>query len=131
MDVRVQRLWPRRPGDGSLPLGLSCDDEGLLLAGNCRLIEAACDREGHRFYRPRASDEVSALLSVGYGIVIDASDLVPALDRIAQYMTRREWALAKIAAVQLGLPDLPDQRAARRVLALDQLDKWNSDLHPR
>ena len=46
-------------------------------------------------------------------------------------MTRREWSLAKIAAVQLGLPDLSNQDAARRVLALDQLDKWNSALHPR
>jgi hypothetical protein len=34
MSVQLFRLWPRRPLDGSLPLGLSCDDEGLLLAGN-------------------------------------------------------------------------------------------------
>jgi len=46
-------------------------------------------------------------------------------------MTRREWSLAKIAAAQLGLPGLPDQHAARRVLALDQLDKWTPALHPR
>jgi len=79
MHVRMHRLWPRRRGDGSLPLGLSCDDEGLLIAGNCRLVEAALDREGHRFYRPRSGNEVSALLSAGYGIAIDASDLAPAL----------------------------------------------------
>lgn len=28
MNVQVYRLWPRRPRDGSLPLGLSCDEEG-------------------------------------------------------------------------------------------------------
>ena len=131
MRTRLQRLWPRRPGDGSLPLGMSCDDEGLLIAGNCRLIEAGLDREGRRHYRARPSNEVSALLSVGYGVAIDASDLAPALQRIAQYMTRREWPLAKIAAVQLGLPDLPDQRAARRVLEADELVKWTPALHPR
>lgn len=51
MSVQFFRLWPRRPTDGSLPLGLSLDDEGLLLAGNCRLIEGCLDRDGHLFYR--------------------------------------------------------------------------------
>jgi hypothetical protein len=50
MTVQVYRLWPRRPRDGSLPLGLSCDDEGLLLAGNCRLVRACLDRNGRKFY---------------------------------------------------------------------------------
>jgi hypothetical protein len=62
MSVQFFRLWPRRPPDGSLPLGLSCDDEGLLLAGNCRLIQACLDRDGHLFYRARAASELNALL---------------------------------------------------------------------
>jgi hypothetical protein len=54
MGVQIHRLWPRRPRDGQLSLGLSCDDEGLCLASYYRLVTAALDREGHRFYRARS-----------------------------------------------------------------------------
>lgn len=65
MHVEIRRLWPRRPRDGSLPLGLSCDSEGLLLAGNCRLITAALTAKGQKSYRVRPLAEVNAVLSAG------------------------------------------------------------------
>ena len=131
MGVQFYRLWPRRPRDGSLPLGLSCDDEGLLIAGNCRLIEAALDREGRRFYRVRAVEELSAVLSAGYELAVDASSLHPALERVAEHMTSRDWTRASIAALHLRLPELADGAAAQRVLKADAILKWNPALHPR
>lgn len=91
MNLQVYRLWPRRPPDGMLPLGLSCDDEGLLLAGNCRLIYAALNRHGALHYIARSLDEIRALLTVGYGRLIDVSELYPAIERLAEHMSRREW----------------------------------------
>lgn len=82
MSVQFFRLWPRRPPDGSLPLGLSLDDEGLLLAGNCRLIEACLDREGHLFYRARSAPELSQLLTAAYSEPVDATSIHPAIERI-------------------------------------------------
>jgi hypothetical protein len=95
MSVQFFRLWPRRPPDGSLPLGLSLDDEGLLLAGNCRLIHACLDRDGHLFYRARSPAELSALLTAAYGEPIDAVPIYSAIDRIAKLMTERNWVARK------------------------------------
>lgn len=133
MHIEVRRLWPRRPRDGSLPLGLSCDSEGLLLAGNCRLIAAALTPDGQVFFRARPPDEINAVLSAGYGAAVDISDGYPKIERLAGYMSRGEWTRAVLAALNLRLPELPDQAAARRVLEADWLLKlaWNSDLHPR
>lgn len=133
MHIEVHRLWPRRPRDGSLPLGLSCDDEGLLLAGNCRLIAATLTPEGQIFYRARPSDEINAVLSAGYGATVDISGNYPAIERLAGYMSRGEWSRAALAALNLRWPEFSDQAAARRVLEADRLLKlaWNSDLHPR
>ncbi|HUN45611.1 MAG TPA: hypothetical protein VMU85_03780 [Stellaceae bacterium] len=131
MQVRVHRLWPRRMADGSLPLGLSADEEGLCLAGRCRLVGAAVDRQGRKFYRARAAGEIGALLSAGYGVLVSGARLGRPLGQIAGHMTRGAWSHASIAAVQLGLPDLRDQQAAMQVLAADELLKWNPALHPR
>ena len=133
MHIEIHRLWPRRPRGGSLPLGLSCDSEGLLLAGNCRLISAALTPEGQIFFRARPAPEINAVLSAGYGTAVDISESHPRIERLAGYMSRGEWSRAALAALHLRLPELPDQAAARRVLEADRLLKlaWNSDLHPR
>jgi hypothetical protein len=135
MSVQFFRLWPRRPPDGSLPLGISCDDEGLLLAGNCRLIEACLDRDGHLFYRARSAPEVSTLLTVAYGEVVDAALVHPAIERIAKLMTERNWSRAKLAALHLKLPELSGTAAAARVLLADALLKvtasFDPEKHPR
>jgi len=132
MRVETRRLWPRRSLGQELPLGLSCDDEGLLLAGNCRLISAVLTPDGCKIYKARLLSEVNAVLSAGYGTRVNVSSAYPALERLARHMSLGDWTRATIAALHLGLPDLADQKAAHRVLAADQLLKtWNSDLHPR
>jgi hypothetical protein len=137
MNVQVFRLWPRRPRDGSLPLGLSCDDEGLLLAGNCRLVAACLDRDGRKFYRARPVEELNTVLSAGYGQPVDASPLYAAVEHIARHMTERNWTHATIAALHLRLPELADAEAASRVLKADALIKavnpgtFDPAKHPR
>jgi hypothetical protein len=135
MSVQFFRLWPRRPHDGSLPLGLSLDDEGLLLAGNCRLIQACLDRDGHLFYRARPVSELSALLTAAYDEPIDATSIYPAVEQIAKFMTERNWTRARLAALHLRLPELADAAAAARVLKVDALLKvtaaFDPDKHPR
>jgi hypothetical protein len=130
MGVQVYRLWPRRPRDGLLSLGLSCDEEGLCLASYCRLVTAALDREGQKFYRPRALGEINDVLSAGYGTPIDAAEFYPTIKRIAEYMTRGQWTLATLAAVHLRLPELSDQAAAQRLLKVT-FPGWDPDKHPR
>lgn len=133
MHIEFHSLWPRRPLDGSLPLGWTCDTEGLLLAGNCRLVTAAITADGQKFYRVRRFDELNAILSMGYGGAIDAARTYPKLERIAEQMSQGNWTHATLGALYLRLPDLPDQTAARRVLAADWLLKafWDPQLHPR
>jgi hypothetical protein len=130
MSVQFFRLWPRRPPDGSLPLGLSLDDEGLLLAGNCRLIEACLDREGHLFYRARSASELSAILTAAYGEPIDAVPFHPAVERIAELMTERSWSSAKLAALHLRWPELSDSAAATSVLRMDAFLKVTASFDP-
>jgi len=78
-----------------LPLGLSLDDEGLLLAGNCRLIHACLDRAGYLFYRARPASQLSSLLSAAYGEPIDATPIYPAVERTAKFMTEHDWSRAR------------------------------------
>jgi hypothetical protein len=130
MGVQTYRLWSRRPRDGQLSLGLSCDQEGLCLASYWRLVTAALDREGRRFYRAQPVGEINTALSAGYGVAVSAAPLYPAITRIADYMTRGEWTLATLAAVHLGLPELPDQAAAHRLLKVTTT-AWDPAKHPR
>ena len=130
MGVQIHRLWPRRPRDGQLSLGLSCDEEGLCLASYHRLVTPALDREGRKLYRAQSLGEINAALSAGYGVSVNAASLYPAIKRIAEYMTRGEWTLATPAAVHLGLPELPDQAAAHRLLKTTTT-VWDSAKHPR
>jgi hypothetical protein len=135
MTVQVYRLWPRLPPDGTLPIGLSCDDEGLLLAGNCRLIVACLDGDGRKFYRARTVGELNVILSAAYGERVDATSLHPALVQIAKCMTERNWTQATLSALHLRLPELADEAAATRALKADALLKvtasFEPDKHPR
>jgi len=107
----------------------------MLLAGNCRLVQACLDRDGHLFYRARSATELSALLTAAYGESIDGTPIHPAIERIAKLMTERNWPRAKLAALHLRLPELADTSAAARVLEADALLKvtasFDPDKHPR
>jgi len=132
MNVTRLRLWERHPRDGSMPLGLSCDESGVHMGGSVALIEAISDHQGRRSYRARSVRLLEAMLSAGYGIAVDAHRLHERLTVIAGYLNDRKLALASIATVQLGLPELPDQDAVQRMRdAAPLLKDWNPELHPR
>jgi hypothetical protein len=132
MHIQVIRLWPRRPPDGAVPLGLCCDAEGLSLGPASPLIRRAKGPDGRPCYRARSLFEVNAILSVGYGTEIDAWPIYGKLEQIAAWMTGGEWTMASLAALHLRLPVLADERALARLEEAEAILKvWNPQLHPR
>jgi hypothetical protein len=110
------RMWRLSEG-GEDNLGLACTDEGLVL-GRTPLIE----RRDHRFMvRDRA--EIEVLLSRGYRKNIAAGRLMPGLVTVAAALDANDPCLARIAAVHLRIPDLPDRAARDELEAEDILIK--------
>jgi hypothetical protein len=98
-------------------LGLSCTEDGLFL-GRTPLIE----RRGTRFsIRSRA--EIERLLSHAYGTDVDIDQLVSALSTVTAALNANDPCLARIAAVHLRIPELPDEAARDRLEAEDILIK--------
>src|SRR6185312_2455119 len=97
---------------GSTALGLSCDEDGIFLAGDFALVMPITEATGRHVYRVRPLAEINIGLSAAYGRPVDFSDRMAGLRLAARYLTASEWALAKIAAVQLQMPDLPNAAAA-------------------
>jgi hypothetical protein len=132
----IHRIW--RLSETSAPnnLGLACTDQGLLL-GRTPLIE----RRDSRFV-VRERDVIERLLSHAYRTNYSASRIMPGLATVAAALNTGDQGLARIAAVHLRLPDLPDHVARDAMEAIDVLIKyprdesgdgsnWNSALHPR
>jgi hypothetical protein len=131
----IHRIW--RLSETSAPnnLGLACTDQGLLL-GRTPLIER---RDGRFVVRER--DEIERLLSHAYRTNYSASRIMPGLATVAAALNAGDQGLARIAAVHLRLPDLPDHAARDGMEAIDVLLKyardesgggdWNPALHPR
>jgi hypothetical protein len=115
-------------------LGLACTDDGLFLGGT-PLIE----RHDGRFV-VRDRDEIERLLRRGHRYIGEADRLVPGLVAVARALNAGDQCLARIAAVHLKLPDLPNQAARDAMEAEDSLIEyardggsidWNPELHPR
>jgi hypothetical protein len=125
----IHRIW--RLSETSTPnnLGLACTDQGLLL-GHTPLIE----RRDSRFV-VRERDVIGRLLSHAYRTSFSASRIMPGLATVAAALNADDQGLARIAAVHLRLPDLPDRAARDGMEAMDVLikygDAWNPALHPR
>jgi contact-dependent growth inhibition (CDI) system restriction endonuclease-like protein len=130
----IHRIW--RLSETSAPnnLGLACTDQGLLL-GRTPLIER---RDGRFVVRERS--EIERLLSHAYRISYSAGRIMPGLATVAAALNADDQGLARIAAVHLRLPDLPDHAARDGMEAMDVLLKyardegggdWNPALHPR
>jgi hypothetical protein len=107
----------------SQPNGLSCDDDGLFIARSIPIAPRVPNPDGSLSYQLRNLDEINLILSAAYGVEIDVAGKANHLELIARYMNEGKWVLAKIAAVQLGLPDLPGDAAATRALTADRLVK--------
>jgi hypothetical protein len=116
-------------------LGLACTDDGLLL-GRTPLIER---RDGRSVVRER--DEIERLLKRAYPGEPAVDRLIPGLATVASALNANDPCLARIAAVHLKIPDLPNQAARNALEAEDSLIKyarsqdggidWNPALHPR
>ena len=111
--VAMIRMWRLSEG-GENDLGLACTDDGLIL-GRTPLIE----RRDHRFVI-RDRGEIESLLSRAYRKNITADRLMPRLAAVAAALNANDRCLARIAAVHLRIPDLPD-RSARDGLEMEDI----------
>jgi hypothetical protein len=115
------RLDDRRAGSTR---GLACDRGGVFLGGYA-LVATAKDARGRSGYEPRPLDEINAALSAAYGGTVDFSSRMSGLRLAARYLSEGKWALAQIAALQLRLPDLPDDAALARLRKVEALQRGN------
>jgi hypothetical protein len=101
-----------------------CFTEGGLSLGRTLLIE----RQGTKF-AVRKRIEIERLLSRAYGMDLAVDRLMSGLATVSTALNANEPGLARIAAVHLRIPDLPDQAARDRLEAEDILIKsieWDS-----
>ena len=131
----IPQIWRLSETSDHNNLGLACTDQGLLL-GRTPLIER---RDGRFVVRERS--EIEPLLSHAYRTNYSAGRIMPGLATVAAALNADDQCLARIAAVHLRLPDLPDQAARDGMEAMNVLlkyardesggDAWNPALHPR
>jgi len=132
----IHRIWRLSETSDHNNLGLACTDQDLLL-GRTPLIER---RDGRFVVRERS--ELECLFSLAYGREAIAQRLIPGLATVAAALNAGDQGLARIAAVHLRIPDLPDRAARDAMEAADVLIKyardegggssnWNPALHPR
>jgi len=128
-------MW-RLSEAGDDNLGLACSDDGLFI-GRTPLIEK---RDGKFFVRQR--HDIERLLSRAYRTEIRADRLMSGLTSVARALNADDQCLARIAAVHLRIPDIPDRTARDAMEAMDVFVKyardeggggsdWNPALHPR
>jgi hypothetical protein len=124
----IPKIWRLGENTGDDNLGLACTEQGLVL-GRTLLIER---RDGRFVVRERS--EIECLFSLAYGREATAQRLMPGLATVASALNANDQGLARIAAVHLRIPDLPDKAARDAMEAADILIKsadWNPALHPR
>jgi hypothetical protein len=117
------QMW-RLSECGEDNLGLACSNDGLVL-GRTPLIE----RRDYRFV-VRGRDEIEALLSSAYRKDIVVGPIMLGLATVAAALNANDPCLARIAAVHLRIPDLPDRSARENLEAEDSLIKC-ANAHPR
>jgi hypothetical protein len=98
----------KRQNDNASIRGLSCDEDGIFIAGDVALVTKVCEAGDRPVYTLRKNAEIALLLLKAYGSGIDLSNHIEGLSRVARHMTEGKWVLAKIAAVQLRLPEVTD-----------------------
>ncbi|MGA8495138.1 MAG: hypothetical protein WB764_06640 [Xanthobacteraceae bacterium] len=130
----LPKVWRLSENSGDDNLGLACTEQGLVL-GRTALIER---RDGRFVVRER--NELEHLLSRAYRMKLNVDRLMPGFATVAAALNANDQALARIAAVHLRVPDLPDQAARDEMESADILIKYarnegvgsvrNSALHP-
>jgi hypothetical protein len=114
----IPKIWRLSENSGDDNLGLVCTEQGLVL-GRTPLIER---REGR--FVVREQSELECLFSLAYGREATAHRLMPGLATVASALNADDQALARIAAVHLRIPDLPDRAARDAMEAEDVLIKY-------
>jgi hypothetical protein len=127
-------MW-RLSEAGEDNLGLACSDDGLLI-GRTPLIE-----KRDRHFVVRQQHDIERLLTCAYRTEVRADRLMSGLATVARALSANDQCLARIAAVHLRIPDIPDRTARDAMEAADLLTKyardgggdsnWNPALHPR
>ncbi len=124
----IPKVWRLSENIGDDNLGLACTEQGLVL-GRTALIER---RETGFVVRERS--DIEHLLGCAYRTKLNVDRLMPGLATVAAALNANDQGLARIAAVHLRIPDLPDMAACDAMEATDILIKsadWNPALHPR
>ena len=114
----IPKIWRLSENTGGDNLGLTCAEQGLVL-GRTALIER---RDGRFVVRERS--EIDQLLSCAYRSNVVVDRLIPGLATVAAALNANDQALARIAAVHLRIPDLPDLAARDAMEAEDVLIKY-------
>ena len=124
----MHKVWRLSETSGDDNLGLACTEQGLLV-GRTPLIE----RHDTGFVVRERSD-IEHLLGCAYRTKLNIDRLMLGLATVAAALNANDQALARIAAVHLRIPDLPDKAARDAMEAADIFIKsadWNPALHPR
>ena len=114
----ILKVWRLSENSGDDNLGLACTEQGLLI-GRTPLIERRDDR-----FVVRERNELEHLLSRAYRTKLNVDRLMPGLATVASALNANDQGLARIAAVHLRIPDLPDQAARAAMEAEDVLIKY-------
>lgn len=129
-------LWTLSKG-GAHSLGLTCDADGLFL-GRTPLLQRNAG-----VFAPRPQAELRRLFARGFSISVELDRLMLGLAAVSSALNANNLCRARIAAVQLRLPNLPDALANLEMelddieLKLDRVSKttaggdWDPDKHPR
>ena len=112
-------LSERHPHNHDVIRGLSCDEDGVFLAGDVPLNYRDSMAPPHSSYTLRPRPELECLLAAGYSDHRDFSTQIAGLQLVARFMNAEKWASAKIAAVHLRLPEIKDDLALAKLLATE------------
>jgi hypothetical protein len=115
----IHRIWRLSENSGDDNLGVACTEQGLVL-GRTALIE----RRSASFV-VRERNEIELLLGFAYRMKLSVDRLMPGLATVAAALNVNDQALARIAAVHLRIPDLPDLAARDAMEAEDVLIKYS------
>src|SRR4029077_7545941 len=84
------------------------------------------ERQGGRRFVVRDPHDIQRLFCRAYRTEVDARPLMGGLATVAAALNVNDLLLARIAAVHLRIPDLPDQAARDALEAEDRLIKYAS-----
>jgi len=106
-------------------MGLSVECDGVYIAGACCIISLKKDRRGRTLAAVSDKRALDALLSAAYDQLVDTTRIREGLAKVAEALEEGNLFKATLAATFLGLPQLPDASAVRRLLNADRLLKAN------